>query len=360
MFSVRSNLVSILGFFSGLFFLLSGIHVPLNASASGSQGPVFIETKPEEAIHGMNVTHHHYSTVGSTQSAAKDYYGEIKDANSLVVVTADEQTDGIGMWGRSWVSPEGNVFATFCFRVTDIEFLQNLSMMAGVLMQNALIDFGVDSEDVFLRWINNVVIRGSDGTDRKIAGTLIGLDPIDNAFIVRLGIGVNVSVPKDVLESIDQPAMSLDAYFLEKDKEAPTVNDVVAALTNRLCEILFSENLSREHLSSQSSQDWILERYAASLAYVNQEVQVREPVSAKELYRLASFEGVEIDPMTLEGFEYVSSGDTTFATLTGIFRGVVENGYLLLEAQSHLGVIHTIKYVTGEIVPIGEKLKGEK
>jgi len=95
------------------------------------------------------------------------------------VVVADTQTSGRGRMGRSWLSPQGGLYASFA--VPCPETPHHLAMVAAVAVA------GLDSR-LLCKWPNDVMLDG-----KKIAGILIetGND------IAVIGIGVNLT-PNDI------------------------------------------------------------------------------------------------------------------------------------------------------------------
>lgn len=138
-------------------------------------------------------------------ASTNTYAKENKDSfpkDRITCISAEEQTSGRGRYQRSWISPKGNVFATFYFclpRFTpDIISLNQVMAVsiAHILAQKAL--------SASIKWPNDVQIRG-----KKIAGvlteTLFGEEDVE----IFLGVGINVNMPKEEAERIDQPATSL-------------------------------------------------------------------------------------------------------------------------------------------------------
>ncbi len=129
-------------------------------------------------------------------------------------VVADEQTGGRGRHGRTWVSPEGNLYATLvleqpCYPAQAPE----LGFVAGLALHKALrIAAELDFPDLTLKWPNDVLLTG-----QKLAGILLEGLTIKKRFHVLVGIGVNIeSCPSD----LPYPATCLDAAkrYLSRDE----------------------------------------------------------------------------------------------------------------------------------------------
>ena len=129
----------------------------------------------------MNLLLH--EELGSTSDEAR----RLAQANAPhgTVVAARRQTAGRGRQGRVWVSPAGNLHASFLLRpgvaavrVPEIGFVAALAVAETV---DAVLPAGPAAT---LKWPNDVQLAGA-----KVAGLLVELVE-DGAVIV--GIGVNV------------------------------------------------------------------------------------------------------------------------------------------------------------------------
>jgi BirA family biotin operon repressor/biotin-[acetyl-CoA-carboxylase] ligase len=131
-----------------------------------------------------------YDTVGSTNDEAKRL-ARAGAAESLVV-WARQQTAGRGRRGRRWLSPAGNLHATFVPR-PDIaaDRAAQLGFVAALAVGDALRGIIPDPDAIAYKWPNDVVIEG-----RKIAGTLIESEIGESGVVTLLvvGIGINLAV----------------------------------------------------------------------------------------------------------------------------------------------------------------------
>ncbi len=235
----------------------------------------------------------HYESVTSTQDTIREHLKDLA-LNKWIVVTTDTQEGGKGMWGRTWVSPPGNVFTTFAIPLPreQARLLPYLSSIAGVALIDTLESYGLHPK---LRWVNNALI-GSE----KIGGILCSADLGSLFLTLIVGIGINVSLSREATSTIDQPVTSL-ALLLE---DPPLVGDVIERLMTAVYE--------RFHGLTSESFSQIFSVYCGSLCYLGEEIEV--------------FDGKN--------------------TYTGIFKGVNNYGHLELQTTSSLKT-----FVTGEIVP---------
>jgi BirA family biotin operon repressor/biotin-[acetyl-CoA-carboxylase] ligase len=124
--------------------------------------------------------------VGSTQEVAREL--AVGGASEDMVVVAEQQSNGRGRLGRSWVSPLGGVYLSFILRpqLKPIEILR-LPLLAGVAVAEALRE--VSGLQPSLKWPNDVLLGGM-----KVGGILCELDAeTDSVNHIILGIGVNVN-----------------------------------------------------------------------------------------------------------------------------------------------------------------------
>ena len=118
-------------------------------------------------------------------------------APSGTVVGADEQTAGMGRFGRRWHSePDAGLYFSVVLRPIEnrpqVGNLPHITLALGLAVREAIVDStGVVCD---LRWPNDLLIG-----DRKCAGILTQLD--DRAVIAGIGINVNQSAfPADLSE----------------------------------------------------------------------------------------------------------------------------------------------------------------
>ena len=115
------------------------------------------------------------------------------------------QTDGRGRRGRTWISHLG---ASLTFSLLwrfdcGAAALSGLSLAIGVALIRALRELGMQTPQ--LKWPNDVLVD-----NKKLAGILIDLQgDMDGPSAAVIGVGINVNLPKQVLQQIDQPAIDI-------------------------------------------------------------------------------------------------------------------------------------------------------
>ncbi len=144
-----------------------------------------------------------HQQIGSTNShLLTQPPGEISSGH---ICLAEEQTDGRGRRGRSWVSPFGSsIYLSIFWDYPDgPSHLSTLSLAAGVAVVDTLQALGV--AQVGLKWPNDILWDG-----RKLAGLLLEVaGESDGPSRVVLGLGINCGLALAQGENIDQPWIDL-------------------------------------------------------------------------------------------------------------------------------------------------------
>ncbi|MEM7767768.1 MAG: biotin--[acetyl-CoA-carboxylase] ligase [Pseudomonadota bacterium] len=159
------------------------------------------------------------ASVGSTNEAAKGA------ARTLPIqpqwIRAEEQTAGRGRQGRSWASPQGNLYATALFPLEGGygDALQ-VPFIAALTVAETVERLAPGSEPK-LKWPNDVRVEG-----QKLSGILIESGVTDGAFWVVAGIGMNISA---IPEAVDQAATSIAALRGDTLIDAAMAMDLLAS-----------------------------------------------------------------------------------------------------------------------------------
>ncbi|ALS97268.1 bifunctional biotin--[acetyl-CoA-carboxylase] ligase/biotin operon repressor BirA [Lacimicrobium alkaliphilum] len=143
---------------------------------------------------------------------------------------AEAQTAGRGRQGRKWVSPFGaSLYLSMYWGFHGgYQALGGLSLVIGVAVVRALKAFGNISAQ--LKWPNDIYLNG-----KKLAGILVEaegqLDDISHCFV---GVGVNIRLPDNPADEIDQPWADL---YSDSDTE-PDRNRLASILLDQLYKAL--------------------------------------------------------------------------------------------------------------------------
>ena len=162
------------------------------------------------------------------------YLRERADNSEYVrsVVLAESQQSGRGRRGKTWVSPfAANIYLSILWDFErGAEALGGLSLAVGVAVRRALLQVGL--KDVQLKWPNDIYVG-----QKKLGGILLEMlgDPAGHCSVV-VGVGINVSMPVEAGEAIDQDWTDINSQL----NKPVSRNTLVAALISHLLVLLDS------------------------------------------------------------------------------------------------------------------------
>ena len=141
-----------------------------------------------------------FDTIDSTNTWAVAHFAELKDCE---LVAAAVQTAGRGRLDRSWISPRGNIYASFVQKGVNSPLL---GVAAGSLAVLDLVRELAPAERFHIKWPNDVFC----GT-AKISGILSQyICPRGDApGGLVTGMGVNLNMSREQLASASQQATSV-------------------------------------------------------------------------------------------------------------------------------------------------------
>ncbi|NLD05778.1 MAG: biotin--[acetyl-CoA-carboxylase] ligase [Synergistaceae bacterium] len=155
----------------------------------------------------------YFPSITSTQHAIKKLARQ--DAPEGIVAVADEQTEGRGRRGRSWLAPSSKnlLFSVLLRPELRPGDVQILNLAAGIAVRSVLKDqYQVNA---MLKWPNDILVNG-----RKICGILSeAAGEPDRIYYAITGIGLNVNLTeKDMDEDVKEIATSIK---IEKGHSVP-------------------------------------------------------------------------------------------------------------------------------------------
>jgi BirA family transcriptional regulator, biotin operon repressor / biotin---[acetyl-CoA-carboxylase] ligase len=171
----------------------------------------------------------YFRKIGSTMDEAAKLAAA--GASHGTVVLADEQTAGIGRFGRSWIS-ESDV-GIYCSMLLRLPLQPDNLPIATVLLGLATAEAieKVTPVACDLRWPNDVLVG-----DRKVAGILAQL--VDTCVIAGIGINVNQA---EMPTGLRTPATSI---LIESGGKVQSREEIVSALLDSVdtfCSMLAAE-----------------------------------------------------------------------------------------------------------------------
>jgi BirA family transcriptional regulator, biotin operon repressor / biotin---[acetyl-CoA-carboxylase] ligase len=144
----------------------------------------------------------HFDTIDSTNTWCKQSLSTL-DLDAVTCITAQEQTAGRGRFLKSWLSPKGeNIYASLVFTLpVGSSIAPHISQLLSLSCCTVLRGRGFDPQ---IKWPNDILLA-----HKKVAGILTEALIYKERMAVIAGIGLNVNMAPELLESIDQPATSL-------------------------------------------------------------------------------------------------------------------------------------------------------
>lgn len=148
------------------------------------------------------------------------------------VCLSEAQSAGRGRRGRAWACPWGRgLLLSMGWRFeSGAAALEGLSLAVGVALAEVLEGHGVE---VALKWPNDILVL-DQGVSRKLAGILLEVSgDLSGPCEVVIGLGLNVTLPEAVRESIDQPVAAVHDRRPELGRNRLAA-DIIAALLDLL------------------------------------------------------------------------------------------------------------------------------
>ena len=132
----------------------------------------------------------YHETVESTNDLARE---RAREGATDLVVLADEQTGGKGRRKRQWRSPTGGIWMSILVRPSlPPARVPLLTLAAAVAVVRAVETVGVEAT---IKWPNDVLVAGPDGTESKLAGVLTEMEGESSQVSwVVIGVGLNANV----------------------------------------------------------------------------------------------------------------------------------------------------------------------
>ena len=183
-----------------------------------------------------------------TQSTNADLMAAVRrgDMGSGDMIIARQQTDGKGRTGKSFMSPKGGLYMSFC--VGDVQYGLS-TVICAVAVAEAMAKQGASPK---VKWVNDIFIK-----DRKVCGILA--QAVGDGSHAVIGVGINLL--KDAL-----PTEIRDiATGLDEECQPDTAALVCDIITNY-------EKLSAENRKDGSAR--IVKCYKELLFHMNREVTV--------------------------------------------------------------------------------------
>jgi len=159
--------------------------------------------------------------------AMRDVQNGLADAHLYL---AEYQTAGKGRRGRQWVSPFArNLYFSLVWNFSKgAAALEGLSLVVGLALQQALTSMGLSA--IELKWPNDLLVDS-----KKLAGILLEMQgDASGECQVVIGVGINVAMPDEASEGIDQPWVDLSSLC----NGSVSRNHLMSTILNHLIPVL--------------------------------------------------------------------------------------------------------------------------
>lgn len=163
-------------------------------------------------------------------TSTNDLVKKVAVPGKLNFCLAEYQTSGRGRRGRQWINPFGSAIClSALWKVGEgTASLEGLSLAVGLAVLKALESCG--GSGLKLKWPNDILWESPQGY-RKLCGILLEVhgDPTGECEVI-IGIGINVALSPEQLQDIGQPATDLYRVCnkaISRNKVAGSVVNVI-------------------------------------------------------------------------------------------------------------------------------------
>lgn len=204
--------------------------------------------------------------VHSTNSYALEYLPLFDDST---VIFTSHQTSGRGRYNRHWVCDNSpNLYMSIVLKpenVTSYPFpnlTQYLSVVVCRVLENK---FGLKPN---IKWPNDILVDGY-----KISGILAESSMENNTIKgIVLGLGLNINMPTETLEKIDQKAISISVLKQQQYDVEDILHSICDEFFNRYDEFVYN------------GFEYIKDEYIKRCAFLGKNITVREADEKKQYF----------------------------------------------------------------------------
>jgi BirA family biotin operon repressor/biotin-[acetyl-CoA-carboxylase] ligase len=210
-----------------------------------------------------------FESINSTQIYARENYEKLlKEKNQWYSIIAHKQTEGIGQYGRKWFSDDkSNLYFTLIIPYKNLSDNLNFKFLpfyTGYSLSKSIKQFN-NNFNPKVKWINDILLG-----NKKIGGILIeSIDMLNENKIVLIGVGINVNMPIDNLNKINQPATSLKVHLNSaNDLDKIKLYDIIE---ENLCTDLNNFFYDKNILGKGNINELIPDTY---MAFLNEKIKI--------------------------------------------------------------------------------------
>ncbi|MGI2856434.1 bifunctional biotin--[acetyl-CoA-carboxylase] ligase/biotin operon repressor BirA [Shewanella algae] len=159
----------------------------------------------------------YFDELGGTNTFLLNHVDELSNGDLCI---AEYQSAGRGRRGRQWLSPYGShLYLSMYWQFSQgLSQAMGLSLVVACSLVSVLESFGIAGLGV--KWPNDIYLDG-----RKLAGVLIEMSgTADSECDLVIGIGLNMAMPAELGEQLDQPWSDLSGLESMPDKTELAIN----------------------------------------------------------------------------------------------------------------------------------------
>ncbi|MEC8306739.1 MAG: biotin--[acetyl-CoA-carboxylase] ligase [Chlamydiota bacterium] len=170
---------------------------------------------------------YHFPSLNSTITWAKHHLSHFT-SSKLVRISADEQTQGYGQYGRPWLTARGESVAITYGMILPPKCHLTVHRLH-LLSVSALDWLKSRGLNVLLRWPNDLIVEGA-----KLGG-LIGEQIVTpQGALLLCSLGINIHLSPSLAAQIDQPTTSLSHHI----HNLPSPMEAIHAIDTRFLRAL--------------------------------------------------------------------------------------------------------------------------
>lgn len=232
--------------------------------------------------------------------------------HSIISISSDRQTNGIGQRQNKFQSPNGNLYITYIIKERDDVNFNLLPIVISNSVLEAIKEYvsfkNVCSDlDLYCKWPNDIMVK-----DKKISGILCNTSIIPSnskdismsmsyinphKVIISVGINLNITPKVDGCETV----CLKEALNMKDDVDIIEFKDI-------LSKVIFRKYSKLSDIVNEFDYESIIEEYMSSLKYKNEYVEI-----------------------------YDSYANASKVIGEGRFLGVNQNGFAVIEYENDDG-----------------------
>ncbi|MBE6562672.1 MAG: biotin--[acetyl-CoA-carboxylase] ligase [Ruminococcaceae bacterium] len=227
-----------------------------------------------------------FENIGSTNvKLLEDVRSGKADVGTVYI--AERQSAGRGRLGRSFISPKGGIYMSFC--TGDVEYGLS-TVICAVAVADTFKDFGFSPE---VKWVNDILIGG-----KKVCGILA--QSLGDGKRAVIGVGLNLRT-EDIPEELSEIAIGLDVFG-----DVPRPEIIEAGILKSYKALSVSMPDGREN---------IIEKYKSYMTLLGEKItvlQTGETLTAKDIDKDGALMAVSENGKTVR----LASGEISIRKIT--------------------------------------------